>query len=66
MEGAVKKHGMTWPQYFDGQGWQNKISSSFGIEAIPTVWLLDKKGMMRETSLQGEALPAAVEKLLVE
>ena len=66
MEGAVKKQGMTWTQYFDGEGWQNKISSAFGIEAIPTAWLLDKKGMMRETSLQGEALPAAVEKLLAE
>ena len=66
MEAAVKKHGMTWAQYFDGKGWQNKISSGFGIQSIPAAWLLDKKGMLRETGLRGEALTAAVEKLLAE
>ena len=57
---------MTWAQYFDGQGWQNKISSGFGIQSIPAAWLLDKKGMLRETGLRGEALAAGVEKLLAE
>jgi thiol-disulfide isomerase/thioredoxin len=66
MEAAMQKHSMTWPQYFDGKGWQNKISSEFGIESIPAVWLLDKKGMLRETGLRGAALAATVEKLLAE
>lgn len=66
MEAALKKHSMTWPQYFDGKGWQNKISSGYGIESIPAAWLLDKKGMLRETGLRGEALAAGVEKLLAE
>src|SRR4030095_13253599 len=25
MDAALKKLGMTWVQYFDGKGWQNKI-----------------------------------------
>ena len=66
MEGALKTLGMKWPQYFDGQGWKNKISSAFGIESIPAAWLLDKKGMLRATSLRGEALAAGVERLLAE
>ena len=66
MEGALKKHEMTWTQYFDGQGWKNKISSSFGIESIPAAWLLDKKGMLRETDLRGDDLGKGVEKLLAE
>ena len=66
MEAAMKKHGMTWVQYFDGKGWQNKISSGFGIESIPAAWLLDKKGMLRETELHGETLAAGIEKLLAE
>ena len=66
MEAATKKHGMTWAQYFDGKGWQNTISSGFGIQSIPAAWLLDKKGMLRETGLRGEALAAGVEKLLAE
>ena len=66
MEAAMKKHGMTWVQYFDGKGWQNKISSGFGIESIPAAWLLDKKGVLRETELRGPALVTGVEKLLAE
>ena len=66
MEAATKKHGMTWAQYFDGKGWQNTISSGFGIQSIPAAWLLDKKGMLRETGLHGDALAAGVEKLLAE
>jgi hypothetical protein len=66
MEGALKKHQMTWTQYFDGAGWENKISKSFGISSIPAAWLIDKKGMLRETGLRGEALGEGVEKLLAE
>jgi len=66
MEAAMKQHGMTWAQYFDGKGWENKISSEFGIQAIPAAWLLDKKGMLRESGLRGEALSAGIEKLLAE
>ena len=66
MESALKMYGMTWPQYFDGAGWKNKISASFGIEALPAAWLLDKSGMLRMTNLRGEALAAGVEKLLAE
>lgn len=66
MEAALKKHEMTWAQYFDGAGWENKISSAFEIKSIPATWLIDKKGMLRETSLRGEALATGVEKLLAE
>jgi thiol-disulfide isomerase/thioredoxin len=66
MEGAMKKHQMTWTQYFDGAGWDNKISKRFGIQSIPAVWLIDKKGMLRETGLRGEALAMGVQKLLAE
>jgi thiol-disulfide isomerase/thioredoxin len=66
MEAAMKEKGMTWPQYFDGKGWENEISSQFGIQSIPAAWLLDKKGMLRESGLRGEELPAGVEKLLAE
>jgi thiol-disulfide isomerase/thioredoxin len=66
MEAALKKHEMTWAQYFDGAGWKNKISTSFGITSIPATFLIDKKGLLRETGLRGEALAAGVEKLLTE
>jgi thiol-disulfide isomerase/thioredoxin len=40
----TKEKGMTWPQYFDGKQWSNDFGKKFGIMAIPTMWLIDKKG----------------------
>ncbi|XHR30197.1 MAG: TlpA family protein disulfide reductase [Chthoniobacteraceae bacterium] len=62
---VTKEKGMTWPQYFDGQGWENAISSKYGIETIPAMWLINKKGLLVNTEA-GEGLEEAVEKLLAE
>lgn len=56
---------MTWPQYFDGKGWANEISSSFGVTGIPTMWLVDKKGFVRNTEARAN-LEAEITKLLAE
>lgn len=45
----MKKNEMTWPQYFDGKHWNNDLSFRFGIDSVPTEWLVDKKGILRET-----------------
>ena len=45
----TKEHGMVWPQYFDGQGWDNKVSSNFGIDTIPAMWLVGKNGKILTT-----------------
>jgi thiol-disulfide isomerase/thioredoxin len=66
MDAALKKHGMIWPQQFDGKGWKNEIAETFGIKSIPATWLIDKKGMVRDVGLRGEVLAIRVEKLLAE
>jgi thiol-disulfide isomerase/thioredoxin len=65
LQSFVLKEKMTWLQYFDGKGWNNKIGARFGIESIPTMWLVDKKGNLRELNAR-EDLEAKVEKLLKE
>jgi thiol-disulfide isomerase/thioredoxin len=37
---------MTWPQFFDGKGWQNQYGQQYGIHGIPTMWLVDKQGKL--------------------
>ena len=61
----IAENGMPWPQYFDGKGWQNDISSGFGIESIPTMWLVNKKGYVVTTDGRTD-LEGQVEKLLAE
>ena len=62
----TKQADMTWPQYFDGKGWENAISSRYGINSIPATWLVDKKGFVRSTEVRGEKLAAQVQTLLAE
>jgi thiol-disulfide isomerase/thioredoxin len=59
----TKDKNMAWPQYFDGKGWDNTISSKFGIDSIPAMWLLDKKGMVMSTDAR-DGLDAEIEKEL--
>ncbi len=65
LEKFVGKQKMTWPQYFDGKGWQNKFGQEFGIAGIPTMWLVDKKGILRDLNGR-EDLAGKVEKMLAE
>jgi hypothetical protein len=51
---------MTWQQYFDGQGWSNKLAVKYGIESIPMTFLLDGNGKVIGKGLRGEDLPNAV------
>ena len=43
---AMNSLNITWPTAFDGKGWQNSIAREFGINTIPTLWLIDKKGRL--------------------
>ena len=62
---VTKEKGMVWPQYFDGKGWSNDFGKRFGIQAIPAMWLVNKKGYL--VTIHGrENLRAQVEKLLAE
>jgi thiol-disulfide isomerase/thioredoxin len=65
LEAFVKEHGMAWPQYFDGKGWQNDISTQYGISSIPAMWLVNKKGMVVNTNARA-GLEEQVAKLLAE
>ena len=42
----IKTHGMVWPQYFDGKGWDNAIATANGVRSIPAMWLIGKDGKL--------------------
>jgi peroxiredoxin len=60
----TKGHDMAWPQFFDGQGWQNKLAVKYGIESIPATYLLDTNGVILASNVRGEALDQALTKAL--
>ena len=62
LESFVSREKMPWPQHFDGQ---SKFGQEFGITGIPTMWLVDKKGNLRDLNARDD-LAGKVEKLLAE
>src|SRR6266516_809109 len=65
MQRVLTRSNMTWPQCFDGQKWEGPLVKRFGIMSIPTVWLIDKRGVLRDLNARGN-LVERVEKLLLE
>jgi hypothetical protein len=65
LTGFVAENKMPWPQYFDGQGEQNKFAVKFGVDRFPEMWLVDKKGNLRDINARF-GLDGKVTKLLAE
>ena len=61
----VKEKDMAWPQFFDGQGWQNRLAVEHGIQSIPAMWLVDKKGNLSDMDAR-EGLEEKINKLLAQ
>jgi thiol-disulfide isomerase/thioredoxin len=61
-----QQNGMTWPQFFDGQGWSNELAVKYGVESIPFTVLIGPDGKIIGTDLRGEALGEAVGKALTK
>jgi peroxiredoxin len=60
----LKAKEISWAQYFDGKGWQNKLAAKYGIDSAPATFLLDRQGKIIGQDLGGEALEEALTKAL--
>ena len=49
---------MTWPSFRDGA--QGAISKAWNVESWPTVYVIDRKGVIRYRNVRGQALDHAV------
>jgi tetratricopeptide (TPR) repeat protein len=63
-EAYMKEAGITWPQYYDGLGWGNKLARLYGVYAIPQTVLVDQEGAIKATGLRGEELSEKIDELL--
>ncbi len=64
LESYLEKTGITWPQQFDGKGWENEIAQRYGIESIPATFLIGRDGLIAATDLPESALKAKITELL--
>lgn len=60
----VKENKMEWPHYYDGKGWENEVGPTFGIQSIPSMYLLDAEGKVITNDLREGRLEKELEKIL--
>lgn len=44
--GILRATGLVWPVHCDLKGWRGELVRSLGINALPTVWVLDRNGIL--------------------
>jgi len=44
LEKFIKQKKIQWPQYFEGERFDGKLATKYGIEAAPTGYLIDRDG----------------------
>jgi thiol-disulfide isomerase/thioredoxin len=68
--GRVKKYTrenkLEWENACSEKGWDDGIVKRYGINSIPSYWLIDKKGMLRSFDLKGDELQRTIIYLLSE
>jgi len=65
LEKFAAKEKLDWPQRFDGKAWDDSIAPAYGLVAIPSVWLVDRAGVLRYVAATQD-LEQKLEKLLAE
>ncbi|MBE8719941.1 hypothetical protein C4F40_04250 [Sphingobacterium sp. Ka21] len=61
----LKNHGVNWPQRFEGVGFStDAYRLLYVINSLPTVWLLDKQGIVVDSNARGEKLEPMIRKYL--
>ncbi len=61
---AIKKDNLTWTHGSDLKFWNSAVAQTYGVNAIPATFLLDKEGKVIAKNLRGNALEAKIGELL--
>lgn len=62
----VKELGLEFPVIFDGRGGKGELALANKVLAVPATFLIDRKGRVRFSNLEGDALAARIAELLDE
>jgi peroxiredoxin len=56
VDAFLTQHSLTWPQIFYSdpakRRWENPIARYYGVQDIPTIWLVDARGVVVDTQVK--------------
>lgn len=62
---AIKQDGLVWPNHVsDLKWWYSDAGRDYGVQSIPTNWLIDGSGVIVGKNLRGPALDEALQQLM--
>lgn len=53
LKAFVTENKLEWPQYYQGKGWESEFSRAWDIVAIPTVFVVDRRGRLASVDARG-------------
>ncbi len=62
----VGRYGLNWVHTLSGQGWSDPTARTYGIDAIPAIWVIDSQGRIISTEARGnleQVLETALQRL---
>jgi thiol-disulfide isomerase/thioredoxin len=65
LQAVVAGQGVSWPQYHQGSRWKGEFSMAWGVNKIPTIFVIDAKGNLHSTDAHAR-LTEAIEAALAE
>jgi peroxiredoxin len=60
----IDKEKVPWKIAFSGNGWQDETAKLYGVNSVPSYWLIDRTGVLRHFNLRKEELKEAIAALL--
>lgn len=52
----IEEHDIPWIQIFEGTGWKSELAQYFGINSVPSQWLIDREGKIISVETRQERL----------
>jgi peroxiredoxin len=61
---AVHHDKLSWIQVIDDKGWEASSISTYGVDFIPSSFLIDKRGVIQKMNIDGPELEGSIKDLL--
>ncbi len=64
LKAFIAQRDIPWPQYYQGNGWESEFSRSWGVTALPCVFVVDPDGKLYSTEAVGQNLESVIRDIL--
>jgi thiol-disulfide isomerase/thioredoxin len=62
----IEKNKLEWKFVYTGKVWKDDVTARYGVNSLPSHWLIDKRGRLRSFDLKGKELKRTISLLLAE